>query len=113
MPSKWVDGIRIESLPVPWDERVSTVITGDQVFLAVACFVVIAALACFLRFTAAGVAIRGAAENADRAALFGINVGWLSTLVWVVVSLMAGVAYTTQVPVTGLLALPIGLGGGV
>ncbi len=113
MPSAWVGDVRIESLPLPWSEVASTVITGDQVFLAASCFAVITALACFLRFTPVGVAIRGASENADRAALLGINVAWLSALVWTVASLMGGVAYVTQVPLTGLSGLPFGLGGAV
>jgi branched-chain amino acid transport system permease protein len=113
MPSKLVKGLRIESLHLPWSEPISGVITGDEVFLAGACLLAITALACFLRFTPAGVAIRGAAENADRAALFGINVAWLSTLVWTSASLLGGVAYVTQVPVAGLQGLPLGLGGGV
>jgi branched-chain amino acid transport system permease protein len=113
MPSKWLAGIHVKSIPLPWKEPLSAVITGDEVFLAGSCFLAITLLACFLRFTPAGVAIRGAAENADRAALFGINVAWLSTLVWTAASLLGGVAYVTQVPVAGLNGLPLGLGGGV
>ena len=52
--------------------------------------IVLVALAIFLRFTRAGVAVRAVAENADRASLLGISVGGLSTLVWGVSGLLAG-----------------------
>lgn len=113
MESEWLADIRVESLPVPWDEPLSTVIGGDQFFFAATSLLAMTLLAVFLRFTSVGVAIRGASENADRAALFGINVAWLSTLVWTFASFLGGVAYVTQAPATGLLALPFGIGGGV
>jgi branched-chain amino acid transport system permease protein len=113
MPSKWVSHLQIRSVHLPWKDPLSSIVSGDQIFMAAACFLAITALACFLRYTRAGVAIRGASENADRAALFGINVAWLSTLVWTAATALGGIAYVTQVPVTGLKGLPLGLGGGV
>jgi branched-chain amino acid transport system permease protein len=47
-------------------------------------------LAAFFRFTRSGVAVRAMAENTERAALLGISVGRLSTLVWALAGLLAG-----------------------
>ena len=51
-------------------------------------------LAIFLRYTRAGVAIRAVAENPERAALLGIGVGGLSTLVWAIAGLLSGATLT-------------------
>ena len=59
-------------------------------------------LAAFFRFTRAGVAVRGVAENADRATLLGISVGALSTTVWILTSVLSGVS----VILTGVLITP-------
>lgn len=56
----------------------------------------------FLRFTRSGVAVRAMAENADRAALLGISVGSLSTIVWA----LSGVLSGTSLTLTGLLYAP-------
>ena len=56
----------------------------------------------FFRFTKAGIALRAMAENSERASLLGINVGMLSTLVWVI----AGVLSAASVTTTGLLTTP-------
>ncbi|HKY74925.1 MAG TPA: branched-chain amino acid ABC transporter permease, partial [Acidimicrobiia bacterium] len=47
-------------------------------------------LAAFFRFTRSGVAVRAMAENTERAALLGISVGRLSTLVWALAGMLAG-----------------------
>ncbi len=55
-----------------------------------------ALLGAFFRFTRAGVAVRGVADNPDRAKLLGISVGALSTIVWIVaalVSCLGNIAY--------------------
>ncbi|HVW33610.1 MAG TPA: ABC transporter permease [Acidimicrobiia bacterium] len=59
-------------------------------------------LAAFFRFTRSGVAVRAMAENTERAALLGISVGRLSTLVWALAGLLAGAGVTC----TGLLTQP-------
>jgi branched-chain amino acid transport system permease protein len=52
-------------------------------------------LALFFHRSRLGVAVRGTAENADRALLLGINVKLLSTLVWGVAGLLSGFAAIT------------------
>ncbi|HEX3333377.1 MAG TPA: ATP-binding cassette domain-containing protein, partial [Acidimicrobiales bacterium] len=52
--------------------------------------------------TDAGVAVRSVADNADRARLLGIPVRRLSTLVWVIAGLLAGLTSILSAPSTGL-----------
>lgn len=81
------------------------VFSGDYLAIVVAAAVVCAGLAAFLRLTRAGIAVRAAAENAERAALLGVPVARLSTIVWVLAGVLSGVAVFLQAPVT---ALPTG-----
>ncbi len=62
----------------------------------------LAALTWFLLRTEAGTAIRGIAENADRARLLGIPVGRLSLLVWLVAGGFAALTVTLTAPGSGL-----------
>ncbi len=63
---------------------------------------VIAFLVWFLRRTAAGVAVRAAAENSDRALLLGIPVNRLSTIVWLIAGGLAALTYMLQAPFEGV-----------
>lgn len=47
-------------------------------------------LSLFLRYTRFGIAIRAAAENAERAPLLGINIGILSMIVWTIAGFLSG-----------------------
>lgn len=64
--------------------------TSDHVVAFVAATLALIAVGCFLRFTTAGTAIRGASENSERVALLGISMGSLGTLVWVLAGVLAG-----------------------
>jgi branched-chain amino acid transport system permease protein len=74
--------------------------------------VVLVAVTAFLRRSDAGTAIRAAADSADRAALLGVPVARLQTLVWVVAGVLAYAAVFLR---SGILDLPTGtaLGFGV
>src|SRR5207253_266598 len=50
---------------------------------------VVVGLTLFFKFTDIGLAVRASAENADRAALLGIPVKRVSTVVWVIASALA------------------------
>ncbi|HEX3334574.1 MAG TPA: branched-chain amino acid ABC transporter permease, partial [Acidimicrobiales bacterium] len=63
---------------------------GNDLLIAIVVPVVLVALGWFLLRTDAGVAVRSVADNADRARLLGIPVRRLSTLVWVIAGLLAG-----------------------
>jgi branched-chain amino acid transport system permease protein len=96
-----------------WSWARGVVLTGDNA-LAVGCAVVaFVGIALFFRYTDAGIAVRGAAENEDRASMLGINPQALSTLVWVLASGIAGVAAVLQVTSQGatLPTLAAGIGG--
>lgn len=77
------------------------VFNGDDLLLVLVSVAALIGLACFFRFSRRGVAVRGSAENADRAALLGVNVRSLSTLVWTLAATLAGLAAVLQVPITG------------
>jgi branched-chain amino acid transport system permease protein len=61
-----------------------------HVFAVGAAIAVMVGLAMFLRFTRVGTALRGAAENADRAKMLGISVQNLSMIAWTIAGLISG-----------------------
>ena len=67
--------------------------------------VVIVALAAFFRYTNIGIAVRGSAENADRAFLLGVPVKRIETVVWVIATVLAYVSVFLR---AGVVGLPIG-----
>src|SRR3954453_17639062 len=81
------------------------IFSGDYLAIVIAAAGVCGGLAAFLRYPRAGIAVRAAAENADRASLLGVPVARLSTIVWVLAGLCSGIAVYLQAPVT---ALPTG-----
>jgi branched-chain amino acid transport system permease protein len=66
--------------------------------------IAMAALALFLHRTHMGVAIRASAANADRAALLGVPVKRLQTVVWAIAGLLA---FTATFLRAGILGLPV------
>jgi branched-chain amino acid transport system permease protein len=105
---QWFDvNVPPQSFPAPIDASftVGTVrFGGNEVIAAVTVPLVCALLAIFLR-TRVGTAVRGTAENADRAALLGIPVRRLETLVWVIAAVLAFLAVFLR---GGIIGLPIG-----
>ena len=63
---------------------------------------VIAGLAWFLLKTNAGIAVRAAAENSDRAMLLGIPVRRLATIVWTIAGALAVLTYMLSAPFEGV-----------
>src|SRR5579872_2602949 len=63
---------------------------------------VISALAWFLLKTDAGIAVRAAAENSDRAMLLGIPVRRLATIVWTIAGALAVLTYMLSAPFEGV-----------
>jgi branched-subunit amino acid ABC-type transport system permease component len=68
------------------------------------------AVICFLRYTRAGVAVRALAENSERASLLGIPVASLSSIVWMVASVLGTL---TVIGVGALTSPAAGAGSGV
>ena len=77
------------------------VFTGDHVIALVTVPVVLCALAWFFSRSDTGVAVRAAAESADRAVLLGIPVRRLSLLAWVVAAGLSGIGAMLSAPILG------------
>ena len=83
------------------------ILNGDHLAVVVVAGLACVGLASLLRYSRIGIAIRASAENADRAALLGIPVQRVTTTVWVLATVLAGVAAYLRGPVIGL---PVGTG---
>jgi len=81
----------------------STVINGDHLLILAVAPLVVVALAWFLKRSAAGMAIRAAAENSDRARLLGIPVGRINLLVWGVAGALAALTFFLKGPFIGTI----------
>ena len=77
-------------------------LNGDYIAVVVVAGGTLVGLAALLRFSRIGIAIRASAENVDRASLLGIPVQRVTTLVWVLATVLAGVAAFLRGPVVGL-----------
>ncbi len=78
--------------------------TGDHMAIIVAVPPIILALAWFMLRTNVGIAVRAAADNADRALLYGIPIRQLSTIVWTVAGGIAGLTFILKAPFAGSVA---------
>jgi branched-chain amino acid transport system permease protein len=89
------------------------VINGDHVLLFAFTALVLAGFVLFFRFTSLGVAIRGAAENDDRASSLGVNTRVLSSFVWTVAAGLATAAALMQTSLNGrqLIGTSVAVGG--
>ena len=92
---------------IPLDLRITLeggikTMTGDEILIIAVVPAVIAGLAWFLLRTDAGVAIRAAAENEDRALLLGIPVYKLGRIVWMIAGALAALTYVLQAPSSGV-----------
>ncbi|HZU74870.1 MAG TPA: ABC transporter permease [Acidimicrobiales bacterium] len=87
------------------------VFTGDQVFLVLVTVAALGGMIAFFRLSRRGIAVRGAAENADRASLLGINTRTLSTLVWTLGAGLSGLAAILVVPIVGYQGGSVGSSG--
>lgn len=82
--------------------------TGDHLLIIASVPPIIAALAWFLLRTDAGVAVRAAAENRDRALLLGIPIQRLTTLVWIIVGGLASLTFVLKAPFAGATSTALG-----
>ena len=108
LPRLW--GERPQSLPldIPWDVHLTIdpiVLNGDDLIALLVAPLAMVLLALFLRRTDIGIAVRAAAERADRASLLGVPVHRLETVVWVVAAILAFVGAYLR---AGVVGLPIG-----
>ncbi len=77
-------------------------LTGDHIVAIVVVGAIVIALAAFFRFTDMGIAVRASAENGERAALLGIPVRRVSTVVWIIAAVMSAVGVFLRAPLVGL-----------
>ena len=104
-----------QDYPSPFHAAITiggTTFHGNDLIAMGAVPLLIGALVLLLRHSTLGTAIRAAADDPDRAALLGINVGALHTVVWVIATVLSSVALFLR---AGVVGLPIGtvLGPGV
>ena len=111
----WIGGVRRPrvDLETPFTSTASTIggvrFTLDHLVTVVVVIALTIALALFFRFTRTGMAVRAAAENAERAALLGVPVRRIATVVWMIAALLSAVGVFQRTAVTG--TLPAGLAG--
>jgi branched-chain amino acid transport system permease protein len=94
-------GFSVPNLDISIDLGVKT-LKADEVLIMSIVPIVIAALAWFLLKTDSGVAVRAAAESADRARLLGIPVRRLSTIVWAIAGGLAALTFVLKAPFAGV-----------
>jgi branched-chain amino acid transport system permease protein len=75
---------------------------GDHVLVLIVAPFIVAGLGWFLLRTDAGVAVRAAAENEDRALLLGIPIRRLSTLVWAIAGGLTTLSFILSAPFEGV-----------
>ena len=78
------------------------VVRTEHLFALLLAPLVLWAVAGFLRRSPAGIALRAAAERADRASLLGVPVARIETLVWVLAAVLAFLGVFLRATVVGL-----------
>jgi branched-chain amino acid transport system permease protein len=85
---------------------------GTHVLILMVVPALVIALGLFLLRTDYGIAIRGAAENAERAGLLGVPVPRLSTIVWVAAAVLSALAVMFRATLVGFSVLSSASGAG-
>ncbi|MEY4580739.1 MAG: hypothetical protein RL701_5442 [Pseudomonadota bacterium] len=101
----WVFGYTIQTFPspfpdaAPWD---NPYVNSHELGIVAVTFIMVGLLWAFFRFTKMGLALRGAAANAESAALCGIRVGSMLALGWGLAAAIGAVAGMLIAPVVFL-----------
>ncbi|HET9689644.1 MAG TPA: ABC transporter permease [Acidimicrobiales bacterium] len=96
-PKTPFSGLHFYLAPVHFD--------ANAIVILFAAAAVMIGLSVFFKRTSYGMAVRAAAENADRARLLGISPNLLSTIVWVIAGLLSTLGVFLRIPIVGL---PVG-----
>jgi branched-chain amino acid transport system permease protein len=107
---QWVGGTLRDSLnltfPTPFRnfrfQMGPTTLTGDHFFAIVVVGLIVVGLTAFFRYTDIGIAVRASAENSERASLLGIPVRRVSTIVWILATVLSTIGVFLRVPLVGL-----------
>ena len=75
---------------------------GAHLLIVIVVPAVCVGLALFFRYTRVGIAVRASAESADRAALLGVPVRRVQTVVWVIAGGLSGLAVLLRAPIVGV-----------
>jgi branched-chain amino acid transport system permease protein len=84
------------------------IFTGDHIVIMAVVPPILVALAWFMLRTDIGIAVRAAADNSDRALLYGIPIKRLSTIVWTVAGGLAGLTFILKAPFAGSTSTALG-----
>jgi branched-chain amino acid transport system permease protein len=79
---------------------------GNSLVILAAVAAVLIGLTLFFKLTDIGIAVRGSAENAERAALLGVPVKRVSTVVWMLAAGLSSLSLFLRVPIIGF---PVGV----
>ena len=113
IPRWWGRNLASERIapPVDWKLTIgSVVLNANHLIALIVAPVVMMAVAWFLARSRYGVAIRASAERGDRAAMLGIPVARLNTLVWGIAATMSYIALFLR---SGIIGVPVGYAAGL
>ena len=108
VPRLWDQSAASQRIPAPVDWKLtvgSFILNANDLIAMLVAPVAMIAVGLFLSRTLVGTAVRAAAERSERASLLGIPVGWLSTVVWMLASLLSFLALFLR---AGILGVPLG-----
>jgi branched-chain amino acid transport system permease protein len=104
--AKKLDFISVQGnfdIPLTFDVDLGVrLMRSDEAVIILSVPIVIALLSWFLLRTDAGVAVRAAAENGERAQLYGIPIRRLSTIVWMIAGGLSTLALILKAPSSGI-----------
>lgn len=113
VPRWWGRNLASERIPPPLDWKLTVgtfILNANDLIALVVAPLTIAAVALFLTRTRAGLAVRASAERSDRAAMLGIPVTRLNTVVWALAAALASLALFLKSGITGVpLGAAVGL----
>ena len=104
-PRLWGRNAASERIAAPFDwtfEIGSVVLSANDLIAAIVAPLAMVGVALFLGATQTGLAVRAAAERGDRAAMLGIPVARLSTIVWSLAAALSFLALFLQATVLGV-----------
>src|SRR4029077_20168882 len=102
-----------QRIPPPFDWKLTIgtfILNANDLIALIVAPIAMVAVALFLGRTRLGTAVRGAAEQSERAQMLGIPVAWLSTLVW---AIAAGLSFLALFLRAGITGVPIGSALGI
>ena len=108
LPRAFGEKVRSQRLDPPFDFtfRIDPLVfNANDLLVLVIAPIAILGIGLFLQRTSVGVAIRAAADRADRASLLGVPVKNLHTIVWAIAGMLAFLALFLR---AGMIGLPIG-----